>query len=78
MIIDGRQVGSFEVVTYSVEFINDKPKIVISMIKALDTNGKYIKFIGMKDAEPYLSKYPVTFKSRDETSTQIQYRIDIM
>lgn len=72
MIIDGRQIGSFEVVTYSVEFINDKPKIVISMIKALDTNGKYIKFIGMKDVEPYLSKYPIKFKPRDEATTQIQ------
>lgn len=78
MIINGRQVGSFEIVKYSFELIDDNPKIVISMIKASDTNGKYIKFIGMSDAEPYLSKYPVTFKSRDETNTQLQNRIDTL
>lgn len=76
MIINGRQVGSFEIVKYSIELIDDNPKIVISMIKALDINGKYIKFIGMRDVESYLSKYPVTFKSRDETNTQLQYRLD--
>ena len=78
MIINGRQVGSFEIVKYSLELVNNDPKIIISMIKASDTDGKYIKFIGMRDVEPYLSKYPVTFKSRDEANTQIQYRIDTM
>ena len=57
-------VGSFEITKYGFEIIDGDPKIVISMIKVLDKNGKYIKFAKLKDVENYLSKYPVTFKSK--------------
>ena len=57
-------VGSFEITKYDFELVDGNPKIVISMIKVLDKNGKYIKFAKLKDVEKYLSKYPVTFKSK--------------
>jgi hypothetical protein len=55
-------IGSFEITRYKFEFIEGEPKIVISMVKVLDTDGKYIKFAKLKEVEPYLSSYPVTFK----------------
>ena len=55
-------IGSFEITRYKFEFIEGKPKIVISMAQVLDTQGKYIKFAKLKEVEPYLSSYPVTFK----------------
>ena len=55
-------VGSLEVIKYEFEVINGKPKIVISMVKVLDINGKYIKFAKLEDVNPYLSKYPISFK----------------
>lgn len=55
-------VGSLEVIKYEFEVINGEPKIVISMVKVLDINGKYIKFAKLKDVNPYLSKYPISFK----------------
>ena len=56
-------LGSFEIVKYKFEFINGEPKIIISMVKALDKNGKYIKFVKLESVIDYLYKYPVTFKS---------------
>tara|TARA_R110000823_G_C15816681_1_gene488824 strand:+ start:753 stop:938 length:186 start_codon:yes stop_codon:yes gene_type:complete len=56
------KIGSLEVVKYQFEMINGEPKIIISMVKVLDTNGKYIKFAKLKDVNPYLSKYPISFK----------------
>lgn len=58
-----RQVGKLEVVKYNYELIDGEPKIIISMIKVLDTEGKYIKFAKLKEVEPFLSKYPINFKS---------------
>jgi len=55
-------VGSLEVIKYEFEVINGEPKIVISMVKVLDINGKYIKFAKLEDVNPYLSKYPISFK----------------
>ena len=55
-------IGSFEITRYKFEIIEGEPKIVISMVKVLDTDGKYIKFAKLKEVEPYLSSYPVTFK----------------
>lgn len=55
-------IGSFEITRYKFEFIEGEPKIVISMVKVLDTDGKYIKFAKLKEVEPYLSSYPVKFK----------------
>ncbi len=58
-----REIGSLEITKYSYEVVEDEPKIVISMVKVLDTEGKYIKFAKLKEVEPFLSKYPVTFKT---------------
>mgnify|MGYP003503024837 FL=1 len=55
-------VGSFQITKYNFEFVDGNPKIVISMVKVLDKNGKYIKFAKLKEVELYLSKFPVTFK----------------
>jgi len=57
-------VGSFEITKYDFELVDGDPKIVISMVKVLDKNGKYIKFAKLKDVERYLPNYPVTFKSK--------------
>ena len=58
-----REIGSLEITRYSYEVVEDEPKIVISMVKVLDTEGEYIKFAKLKEVEPFLSKYPVTFKT---------------
>ena len=55
-------IGSFEITRYKFEIIEGEPKIIISMVKVLDTDGKYIKFAKLKEVEPYLSSYPVKFK----------------
>ena len=59
-----KQIGSLEVVRYKYELVDGDPKIVISMIKVLDTEGKYIKFAKLKEIELYLSEYAVTFKPK--------------
>ena len=56
------KIGSLEIVKYQFEMINGEPKIIISMVKVLDTNGNYIKFAKLKGVHPYLSKYPISFK----------------
>ena len=62
MIINGKQLGSFEIVRYSFENVKGEPKILIHQIKALDVNGAYIKFAKLETVLPYLSEYPVDFK----------------
>ena len=57
-----RKIGSLEITRYDFEYVDGEPKIVISMVKVLDENGKYIKFAKLKEVSPYLSKYPVSFK----------------
>ncbi len=59
-----KKIGSLEITRYSYEMIDKEPKIVISMIKVLDTEGRYIKFAKLKGIELYLSEYPVTFKPK--------------
>ncbi len=44
--------------------VDGDPKIVISMVKVLDEEGAYIKFAKLKDVEPYLSDYPISFKPK--------------
>jgi len=56
------EIGSLEITKYHYELLDDEPKIVISMVKVLDKNGKYIKFAKLKEVEPFLSKFPVNFK----------------
>tara|TARA_R110002153_G_scaffold260023_1_gene419851 strand:+ start:64 stop:249 length:186 start_codon:yes stop_codon:yes gene_type:complete len=58
-----KKIGSFEITRYHYELVDDEPKIVISMVKVLDKEGKYIKFAKLKEVEPFLSKFPVKFKS---------------
>lgn len=58
------KVGSLEITRYEVQYIEGQPKIVISMVKVLDSEGKYVKFAKLKEVEPYLSEYPVNFKSK--------------
>lgn len=62
MDMEKNKVGSFEVVKYRLDYIDGQPKIIIEMIKVLDTNGDYIKFARLKDVIGYLSKYPIVFK----------------
>ncbi len=62
MIINGKQLGSFEIVRYSFDLVKGEPKILIHQIKALDVNGGYIKFAKLEAVLPYLSDYPVDFK----------------
>ncbi len=58
------EIGSLEVTRYNYETIDGEPKIVISMVKVIDNKGKYVKFAKLKNVEPYLSKYPITFKEK--------------
>lgn len=62
--MENRIIGSLEVTRYNFEVIDGEPKIIISMVKVLDQDGKYIKFAKLKEVEPYLSKYPIVFKPR--------------
>lgn len=57
-----QQVGSFEITKYRFENVNGEPKIVIDMVKVIDTNGKYMKFAKLEKVIDYLEKYPVKFK----------------
>ena len=57
-----RDVGSLEVNKYKVQMINGEPKIIISMVKVLDKNGKYIKFAKLKGVYRFLSQFPISFK----------------
>ena len=58
------KIGSLEITKYDFEMIDGDPKIIISMVKVLGEKGKYVKFAKLKDVEPYLSDYPVTFKKK--------------
>lgn len=60
--MEKREIGSLEVVKYRFEKINGESKIIIDMVKVLDTNGAYIKFAKLEGVTKYLSKYPITFK----------------
>lgn len=60
--MEKKKIGSLEIVKYRFEKINGEPKIVIEMVKVLDTNGDYIKFAKLEGVVGFLSKYPVKFK----------------
>ena len=66
MIINGKELGSFEIVRYSFNQLKGEPKILIHQIKAIDVNGAYIKFANLESVMPYLCKYPVTFKNLEQ------------
>jgi hypothetical protein len=60
--INGKQVGSFEVVRYSFTMIDSEPKILIHQVRVNDLDGKYLKFAKLKEVLPYLCLFPVKFK----------------
>ncbi len=60
--MEKRKIGSLEVNRYRFDYINGEPKIIIEMVKVLDTDGKYIKFAKLEGVVDYLSKYPIKFK----------------
>jgi len=60
--MENKKIGSLEIVKYRFEKINGEPKIIIEMIKVLDTDGNYIKFAKLEGVVDFLSKYPVKFK----------------
>jgi len=60
--MEKRKVGSLEITKYRFEYVNGEPKIIIEMVKVLDTDGKYIKFAKLEKVIEHLSKYPVKFK----------------
>jgi len=60
--MENKKIGSLEIVKYRFEKINGEPKIIIEMIKVLDTEGNYIKFAKLEGVVDFLSKYPVKFK----------------
>jgi hypothetical protein len=62
LVINGKTVGSFEIVRYNFQIVSGEPKILISQVKVLDVDGKYIKFAKCDGVIKYLSLYPVTFK----------------
>jgi hypothetical protein len=63
MMINGKELGSFEIVRYSFDHVKGEPKILIHQIKAIDVNGAYIKFAKLESVIEYLAQYPVNFKN---------------
>lgn len=61
-----KEIGSIEIVRYRYVLHLSEPKIIIEMVKLLDTNGKYIKFAPISEAVDLLSKYPVKFKELEK------------
>ena len=55
-----KEVGSFEITSYGMEDGN----IVITKVKALYTEGKYMKFAKLDKVLKYLPLFPVRFKSQ--------------
>jgi hypothetical protein len=53
---------NFEITKYRFEKIDGKPCIIIDMIKAMDENGKYIKFAKLEKVIDFLAENKVTFK----------------
>lgn len=63
--MEKKEIGSLEVIKYRFNYIDGDPKIIIDVIKVLDTDGKYIKFAKLEKVIEYLSKYPIKFKDYD-------------
>jgi|TARA_R110000782_G_scaffold56029_4_gene117731 hypothetical protein len=59
-----KNIGSLEITRYHFDLVDGQPKIIISMVKVLDEEGEYIKFAKLKEIEPYLADYPVSFKPK--------------
>lgn len=59
--MDSKMIARIEIVKYRFAYVAGQPKIIIEMVKLLDSDGNYIKFAKMSEAVDLLSKYPVTF-----------------
>jgi hypothetical protein len=55
-------IGHLEITRYNWELVDGEPKIVIHQVKALDKNGKYIKFVKLEKVVDYLFEFDVVFK----------------
>ena len=66
MIINGKELGSFEIVRYSFDQVKGEPKILIHQIKALDVNGACIKFAKLETVIQYVPQYPINFKNLEQ------------
>ncbi len=62
LMINDREVGSFEIVRYTFEYIDNNPKIIIHQVRVNDVDGNFIKFAKLSGVYEYLSSYNVTFK----------------
>lgn len=60
--MEKKKIGSLEITRYKFEYVNGEPKIIIEMVKVLDTDGNYMKFAKLEGVVGFLSKYPVKFK----------------
>ena len=60
------KLDHFIVTRYQWQLVNGESKIVISQVGAYDKSGKWIKWAGLKKVQPYLSKFPITFKNLDK------------
>lgn len=56
----------FEIVRYSADFVDGKPKIVIHQIR-VNHNGKYLKFGKLHEVMHYLSECKTKFKQIAKT-----------
>lgn len=64
----------FEIVKYDIEYHGPRrePKIVISMVKAMEDDGKYLKFAKLEKVVEHLADHPVKFKPKDNGTPQKQ------
>jgi len=59
---NGKKLHSFIVSKYDWMEVNGDSKIVISQIGAYTEDGKWIKWVKLKEVTPFLNEYPITFK----------------
>lgn len=60
-----REIASMEITKFElVPATRTGHDIVITMVKALDEEGKYIKFLPLREAFPLLGKLPLTWRGR--------------
>jgi hypothetical protein len=63
-LLDKNLIGSFCVVRYNFEGEGLNATIVIRSVKAMDHNGKYIKFVHLKEVINILHEWPVAWKQK--------------
>jgi hypothetical protein len=63
-LLDQNLIHSFCVVRYEFEGESLNARITIRAIKALDENGKYLKFVSLREVLPILHRFPVAWKEK--------------